>query len=1196
MNQIAVLLPVRIETRFKPGRLLVRVIPDELWFTRHDVRVSDGELTVLGRYLWAAEDADDQHRAQAWHEFTDQVGGPRAVYLIRKWVTTNHDGKSIVRPPAATEIRDDPTFPRIQGFPQALTVWLARGGEEPVAVLTLTVDRGRILADFPDPDVPDDHRWWEDWSEAVSAGLAGEIALDGDPEDIHALYVTGLGDGEPAELFRSHAEEGKLGLLAPGTATNTVDGAPAASLDTDPALWWEILQSATGETDRAVSLALTGDPETLGHLPGGGNPHQRWNSAMVSGLWPALWGFAARDLWALPREADDMPFWARQALFPEGPFPALRVGQQPYGLLPTSVLSRWVPDREDPPAEVGLLDRLRVLREIYRTAAERRGTADGATTEHLLDLIGQVPVSPVLRHRRAWPLDQWWFLLLLSGFGLSWKEFDRAWRKHYAITARMGLHPARRYGTVSASQRLALPPVVPETLPPSQTVGGALRLLVSFAREAPSVYARTETIDVKVLQFPADSLLLRLAIRSLQVAIGDRGRALLGEEPPSPEPLARDTQKPGRLETWIKNVKSSALQDGTPEAQRFRLVVDGLETLAELIDTDPDRAGRLLTATVDTAALRIDPWLIGLPGRRLQQLREAGAPAGLGAYGWLDRPRPGSPGPTAGGLVHAPSPEQALTATILRDRAVNDTSDHRWDLDFTSRSVREADAVAEQVRVGAHLGEALGREVERIVAAPAAVARLRRDFPLLRPDLPLRPEHARRRVCDGLAVLHAAPATLGLDAQSLEQLERLRTALDTYSDALVAEAVNHVTHGRADVAGAVMDAAAGLSRPPHLGVLRTPREGRAVTTSVVLVLQDVAAPEEPATDLEGALLSPASLADPAAAAWLNRQLGGPTDWTFAVTAVDEKGTATGSPVSVTVADLGLSPADAVALPLADLKRLAAQVGAATLGREETQVAVIGGDAARRYEASVRLVTLIGRRPAGPDAVADSAHDDVDLRQTKTDLLSRYTRLRATAALLREQLDAQLAKTAPDGTLGTADATILTPLVLAARAWGVAPDPPLPPQEDPTVLQERRLTTTAARARDLLRTRAEAAPATEAPPAGGPSPAAALGQDDLIDALTALVSPTGQLAITSRLPQTALPALTPDPALTTDWLPTISAARETLARIDVQRLATATAATSGDALALWTNKPGDPWQKNFSDTRGMVVACTDPAVD
>jgi hypothetical protein len=1054
-------------------------------------------------------------------------------------------------------------------------------------VLTLAVRRDRLLADFPDPDMPGDRRWWEDWDEAVATGLAGEIPWDA-ADRIDVLYVTGLGDGAPARVFASHRDEGRLGLLAPGTATNTVDGVPAAPLGQDPDTWFEVLHIPASETDRLISLALTGDPGLLGNLPGPSEPHRRWNSAMVTALWPALWGFAAEDLWAVPVSATDASAWAARALFPEGPFPSLRVGSQPYGLLPATALARWAAVDDDPPAETGLRAALLELRRHYLQAAEARGTVTDASAEGFLDLLAHVPTSQLFRHRRVWPLELWWLALLLVGFGTSWPELDQTWLARYDLAAKLRLHPARRYGAIAASRRLTIPLVVPTGMPEGRTIGEVLKQLVAIAREQPSLYSTTRTVEERILGFPPDSLLLRLAIRALQVAIGDVGRQIAGETPPGPEPIARDQDAPGRLETWIGTVERGSLFEDTPAAIQFRRVTAGLEVLGE---ADDRRLERLLTATIDTATHRLDPWLLGAPTRRLGDLLASGTEPRLGAYGWVDDPGPGTPGPTRAGLLHAPSPAQAMTATVLRDRAVNDPGAARWDLDLTSRSVRDADRVAEHARLGAHLAEALGREVERVVADPEDVARLRRDFPA-------RTEHEGRRVCDGLKVLSAPPASLGLDPPRLAGLDRLRAALDAYGDLLVAEAVHHVTEGRAEVAGAVMDAAAGFTRPPHLGLLHTPREGRALATSVVVLLRDVPEPAPPADPLERARLSPASLADAASAAFLHDQVGEAGAWTFEVAAVSGDGNPTGPAVTVTLADLALLPADALSLPLTDLERLVAQAGSALLGVEAgSSVAVGGGDGRGRYEQATRLVERIGRAPAGPDAVTEHADAVVDTSAVDQDLLGRYLLVHGTAAALVTGLADQLARTAVDGGLGTADAPMLRRLVLAARSWGVAPDPP--PQVaanagDPAEAEARRLVATARRAQELLQPRLAAAPS---PPGPTPPHAGTLARDDLVAALTSLTTPTGQLAVTARLPRASLATLVAaaqpfDEA----WLPVVAAVRPPLARIEVHQLAAATPQGSGPPLVPWTNKPDDPWQADPGDGRRMVVAYAAETLD
>ena len=49
--------------------------------------------------------------------------------------------------------------------------------------------------------------------------------------------------------------------------------------------------------------------------------------------------------------------------------------------------------------------------------------------------------------------------------------------------------------------------------------------------------------------------------------------------------------------------------------------------------------------------------------------------------------------------------------------------------------------------------------------------------------------------------------------------------LDTYADLLVADGVHALVTGRADLANAAMEAAAGLGAPPDLRAIRTPRAG-----------------------------------------------------------------------------------------------------------------------------------------------------------------------------------------------------------------------------------------------------------------------------------------------------------------------------------------------------------------------------------
>lgn len=1157
-TDVGVLLPLRIETRFRDGDLHLRVVPDDPWFVRDDPRISDGELTALRRYVDAANAADGDDAVQvAWRELAAHVSPARAVFLLRTFVTTSASGSQTVRTPAPDELREEPALPRIVGFPAALAVWLVAGGQAPRRVLDLAVDRSRLLADFPDEG---DRRWWEDWDEAVAIGMAGVVPAAELAQPIEALFVTGVGDAKPAELFSGLVAEGRVGLIPPGTPTNAVDGAAAAPLANDPATWWSILHAAPREGDLEVSAALTGDSGALGPLPGGEAPHRAQASALVTLLWPALWGFAAGNVWDLARGSEPM-LWARSALYPEGPYPTVRIGAQPYGLLPTTAWRSWTSADGDPGLEPRLVSGLLQTLPELLTSARARGTVAGASLEQLLGLIGQTPTSSRFRFRAAWPLEIWWLVAAAAGLPARWRVFSKAWDQAYPLAGRIRLPRGRRFGARGRPRLVGIPLVVPNG---AEDVPGLLRKLAAAAVESPSSFSQTTAVEQSTLGGQGASLLLRLAVRSLQLLIADVARERDGVDGFDPEPLIRADRQRGRVEELVRSVTAIDTANPTPGVARLLDATAALSALAEVPVRDLER---MLCASIDSSNHRIDPWLGGVALRRIEALRDAGtARWRLGAYGWVDDLAPGTPGPTAGGLLPAPSFPQALTAAVLRDRAISDP-DQRWDLDVTSRRARIAERVAAHVRVGADLTEALGREVERIVASTPEIEQLRSRFPV-------RDEHAGRRVCDGLQVLGQEPFPVQLDEAQAAAVADLGDALDTYGDLIVADAVFHLTEGRSETAGAVLQSAAGFGRPPEPAVLRTVRDGRAVSSSAVLALPHVAAPALPADEAARALVPPAAMVDASAAAFVAAEAGDAAAWDFTVSFPGA------AAQTVTLAELGLEPADALALTLGELQRLACEAAAERLGLDPSEAppVEVGGTASSRYEDAARLVGLIGCNPAGPGAVAEERGGVDDQSAVVESVVGRFVVVRSVLAALRARLQAQLALVDLDGGAGQADLDLLGRLLAACRAWGIAPDPPRAPV---------RVVAQAQRAAALIQQRLAAAPVE------GDAPA--LGRDDAIAALTRLVSPTGQIAVTGDLAGAAFPAAleaadADDGGLDDAWLTVAAAVRPSLAELERHQL-TATAPFRG-----WTNRPDDPWQRDPTRSAHLVAVYADARLD
>lgn len=1187
-NVVGVLLPVRIETRFGPGdHLRVRIVPDEPWFTRHDEHPTDAELEALELYATTVAADADQSEA-AWRRFVGQVGGARAAWLQRTYADRLDDAGRIPDGQRPETADDAPHWPRIAGFPDQLEIWLARGGGAPARVATLDVVHERLLADLPlpeeeldtdaDPFAAAPARWWSSFAEAEAVGLATTLTLDGSPDDIDVLYVVGVGGAAPAELFGAHRDAGLLGTIEPGTPTATVDGVPAADTTPSPDTWARIAAGGTpGAAQRALSRALTGAEDTLGLLPhtarthdghtpderdpatgddqdgddapGSGLPIPRDARAVVTALWPALWGYALRDVFGLGTAIEEVATWASESLAPEGPYPTLRIGTQPYGVLPVTSTSRWRPSKYDPGFEAAASPAATQVRDRLAAAAKAHGTAAGADAQQLHDLLSATPTSTGYQHRHELPSELWFLLQLLSGVPFDWLQFQRTVEEQQRFLDDLGLSPARRYLSHLPAETLRLPLVLPEGLA-ADRFDEALRYLADLAwLGGRGALGRGETDEAFTSRFgtPPDSLLLRLVIRSLQLALADIGWAQAGEERRL-DPVAAPLDAPDTI-VVTNRVAPGMFDEDEPTVQALRRVMDAVVTLGRM---DLIALERRFRATLDCASHRIDPWVTGLALRRLEELLDAvvargeDPPMRLGAYGWVDRPRPGSSGPTDGGLLHAPSEAQATTAAILRDRAVADPEPERWQLTVDSASARLAEQLGAAVRDGLHLSEAVGAEVERIVEDRGTIDALRAAFPV-------HPDHGGRRVCDGLAVLAAPAADLPVEPGTVaDGFDALRAALDTYADLLVAQAVYDVVDGRAETAGAAMDAAAGRARPPDLDVLHTDREGMVLASRCVLALEDVAGPQ-PGPEQPLAMLSPGTVAEPALAALLEDHLGGAQTWSWKV-APGDNGAAGTEPASTSVSleAVGLTPLDAVALSLADLEGLLAR----RVGGELADATHPGRD---RYTRAVALVDGLAHAPAtARDLTPDDGDGGVPTGDVAQELRDRLTQVRAVGLALVEAMDTADTEEAHDAVL------------TAASRWGIVPD--LRAEDGSSAARVQA-------ARDRLQRRLDAAPRMPAPgeELDEDLDAQTLDPRALAEAIVALASGTGHLTVWSRLPGAALPAtLFPDTGeLGNDWLPTIAEVREPVARLDAALLGEEL--HDAAPLRAWSNRPDDPWQ-------------------
>ena len=1011
-----VLLPVRLATRFHrgdgpaapPTELWVRIFPDALHADAHVAALSTEEVALGRAYwerLWRAAGRrrvrDDTHR---W--LVSQLGAPRAAWVARRTQPTNPEdapdgpvprGEPLVPAPAFGDLGDPPA-PRAtlaRGLPDRWLVRIVQGQDTITDVWSAPVRRPLAMA----PNVADlpeggglrellqaqDLWWMADFDEAVAAGMGVRLTLDS-RQTVDELLVLGVRDRNPgaaaelAGLLDAHRFSTGLEIVPHGTPTNstgTVDAGftdvpadLAAYLDRqlgDPVVERPELRDPavllTTSAADALALALGLDGATAFDVAehAGDRTGDR-AEAMNRALWPATWGHVLRTMLGsagapllAPEDFDWMRGWFCDWVRAAGPLPLIRAGDQPYGLLPVTVLPINV---ELPATRLGELQTvLRTLRDDWldsrrrvpgysvpdpRPSPEREAVA-------IASVLGAVPHPTAFRVRRA--IDRFEDSAGRYEEGLT--ELEALFDETTAIIRAEydNREPVIRGGTIDEQHRdlanLVSAADAHELLRPEfadelEAIRNHIKtvLLPDVARHN----VRSETLGLSDRfsgatlpdpddpplwyveygndgaapdgTFPALALVPRggtegdparvaeslrsLAADARLVAIGDRPAYDHG----IPRPLFRVLAEHG-----IEQV-------AVPQAEAMALGFDRLATLFESgAVADPfSELELLLRETLGLATHRIDAWMTSVASNRLAELR-AERPTGvqLGGYGWVVELSADDAGPDTHGFVHAPSLDHAATAAVLRSAWLahrDGSEDAAFAVDLSSDRVRRAAWLLEGVRNGVDLAELLGARFERRLhdaGLDDLVADVRERV-LAEAGHPGRPANA---IVDGLALATAYRSDAGADGEGLRaRIDRLRTGLDGFpddglgrtlletvadldatADALTAESVHALVKGNLAQAGAAL--AASGSGDAGIPELRMAGVHREAqnVSHRVALVLGAARP---------AAASALAVAEPALAAWLGARLAG-----LALTGVAER--------PVTLAGLGLGGAEAVAL-------------------------------------------------------------------------------------------------------------------------------------------------------------------------------------------------------------------------------------------------------------------------------------------
>lgn len=730
------LFPLRIETRFKTltrrgtptsaaapavrHELWVRVYPDDIAIDGFEPLLSESEAKNAATYFAAIAAAgnDEGLKRAAWRSLAASHGSGRAHWIVQSY----QDGTE-----PDTKLQGWTQAPKTHVLPERLVLMAFNNGMEAPVLEAINEPIPGSLPVGPDPSLDESEqiriedgnivvnpemKWMVDFEEAVSKGMGFRIALTPQQakDGFDKLYVLGvkLGtdsmEGKQAleTLFDHHHHSRKgFGLLRQGTPTNNTDTEGAgyswqedsdesfdryfpAAAPSDPTAW------ETKKDGRTLAEMLGIDAAILQPVRHYYHTDMAEAKAMHHALWPTTLGYFMENMMepvftdATIRQTRD--FFCRY-VSGRGAIPAIRVGKQPYGILPATPFRRmqWLRRADKSGFLLKLYNILHTMGGDWDELLDDVSHVgkDGDPHQLLLDIVGLHPSSVEFYSRNAQSFEQLLNTFALKGLGgifIAALIAGGYVKSGMDLLEKFGYTPEREgEGIPDMLQKfffdrgdLLKGPIV-DDVPLSETEAvrdytddgrNYIEWLIDAANTSHNALrGKKGFTDNKT----PSALLFLMLHHALDLGYVDTSLRLhVSKEIYTPVEMAKIRQEPKFIHIQEQNDAGSRWKDlykadaritgdatlqlgdfiptiifNSDEARQLRNQMDALDYLKDLPTA---RLERIFAEHLDLCTYRLDAWIQGLVHYQLDQMRnqrqEVQQGIYLGAYGLLENVRP----------------------------------------------------------------------------------------------------------------------------------------------------------------------------------------------------------------------------------------------------------------------------------------------------------------------------------------------------------------------------------------------------------------------------------------------------------------------------------------------------------------------------------------------------------------------------